>query len=140
MTEERPGCLRHREGELSIGQLEKDLVCQMLGKEDRALSTVGWIQVEALAGERAKVIMAAFGVGAANPCDTLEIVATGTKPLPDLLDTLKAVHAVGSGVLLIVVLAEIDEKKLHIFLTKRKYILECNCIKDTKPHYTSIEF
>ena len=53
--------------------------------------------------------MPAFGVGTADTRDALEIVTTGTKPLPKLLDTLQAVHAVGGGVLLIVVLAEIFE-------------------------------
>ena len=45
----------------------------MLGEKDRSLSTTGGTQVEALAGERAKVIMTAFGVGTADPRDTLEI-------------------------------------------------------------------
>jgi len=38
-----------------------------------------------------------------------QIVTTGTESLPELLDTLQAVHAVGHGVLLIVVLAEVLE-------------------------------
>jgi hypothetical protein len=39
----------------------------------------------------------------------LKIVATGAKPLADLLDTLKAVPAVGGGVLPVVTVAEISE-------------------------------
>ncbi|WP_146049499.1 hypothetical protein [Alkalispirochaeta sphaeroplastigenens] len=50
-----------------------------------------------------------LGVGAADTRHALEIVTAGAKPLPDLLDTLKAVPAVGGGVLLPVVRAEIGE-------------------------------
>ena len=57
--------------------------------------------------ERPKAIMTAFWVRTADTRDALEIVATGAKPLAQLLDTLKAIPAVGRGVLLIVVLAEI---------------------------------
>jgi hypothetical protein len=53
--------------------------------------------------------MTTFGIRTANPRDALEIIATGRKPLADLLDTLEAVPAVGGGVLLIVLLAEIVE-------------------------------
>ena len=53
--------------------------------------------------------MAAFGICAADTHHGLEIVATGAKPLAELLDALKAVPAVGGGVLLIVVLAEVFE-------------------------------
>ncbi len=51
----------------------------------------------------------AFGVGAADTRHALEIVAAGAKPLPDLLDTVKAILAVGGGVLFLVVLAELGE-------------------------------
>jgi hypothetical protein len=51
----------------------------------------------------------AFGIRTANPRDALKIIATGRKPLADLLDTLEAVHAVGGGVLLIVLHAEVGE-------------------------------
>ena len=53
--------------------------------------------------------MTAFRVGTADPGYALEIAAAGTKPLADLLNTLKAVHAVGGGVLLIILLAEVVE-------------------------------
>ena len=56
---------------------------------------------------------AAFGIGAAYPRDALEIVATGAKPLPDLLDALKAIPAVSGGVLLIVLGAEVAEVPLE---------------------------
>ena len=46
--------------------------------------------------------MSTLGVGTAYPRNALEIVATRTKPLPDLLDALKAIPAVGGRVLLIV--------------------------------------
>ena len=39
----------------------------------------------------------------------MRIVAAGAKPFPDLLDTLKAIPAVGGGVPLLVVLAEVGE-------------------------------
>ncbi len=39
-----------------------------------------------------------FGVGTANPCHALEIVAARTKPLTEPLDTPKAVHTVVGGV------------------------------------------
>ena len=83
MVEEPPECLRHREDELSMRQLEKDLVGQMLGKEDRALSTAGGTQVEALARKGPQVVVATFGVSTTDPNDALEIVATGTEPIPD---------------------------------------------------------
>ena len=53
--------------------------------------------------------MPAFGVGTADTRDALKIVTTGTEPIPDLLDTFKAIPAVGGGVLLIVAVAEIGE-------------------------------
>jgi len=53
--------------------------------------------------------MAALGVGTADSRDALEIVTAGAKPLPDLLDTLKAIPAVGGGVLLLVVLVVLAE-------------------------------
>ena len=46
------------------------------GEKDRALSATGWAEIETLAGERAKVVMAPLGVGAAYPRDALEIVTT----------------------------------------------------------------
>lgn len=60
-------------------------------------------------GERPKVVINTFGTRTANPRDALEIIATGRKPLADLLDTLEAVPAVGGGALLIVLFAEIVE-------------------------------
>ena len=90
-------------------QLEKNLIGQMLREQDGPFSTTGGTQVKALAREWPEVVMPAFGVRAADARDALEIVATGAKPLPDLLDTLKAIPAVGGGVLLLVVLAEVGE-------------------------------
>jgi malonyl CoA-acyl carrier protein transacylase len=81
----------------------------MLGKEDCPFATTGWTQVETLAGKRPKVIMTAFGVRATDTRDALEIVAARRKPLAQLLDTLKAIPAVGCGVLLVVLLAEVLE-------------------------------
>jgi hypothetical protein len=57
--------------------------------------------------------MAAFGVGTAYPRDALEIVAARRKALAEPPDTLKAVPAVGGGILLIVVLAEVGEVLLE---------------------------
>ena len=104
------------ESELSMWQLQQNLVRPILGKENCALSTARWlvtqfvsrspmppgIRIEALARNRAKVIMAAVGIRPADTSYDLEIVATGTKPFADLLDTLKAVPAVSGGVLPIV--------------------------------------
>ena len=53
--------------------------------------------------------MAAFGVGTAYPRDALEIVAARGIALAQLLDTLKAVPAVGGGGFLVVLLAEVGE-------------------------------
>jgi hypothetical protein len=94
-------------------QLEKDLVGEMLGKEDGPFATAGRTKIEPLAGERSEVIVSAFGIGAAYPRDALEIVATGAKPLPDLLDALKAITAVSGGVLLIVLGADVAEVPLE---------------------------
>ena len=57
--------------------------------------------------------MPVFGIRAADARDAREIVATRTKPLPDLLDTLKAIPAVGGGVLLIVLGVEVAEVPLE---------------------------
>ncbi len=113
MAEERPECLRHREDELAMGKFEEDIVHQMLGEEDCPFATAGRAEIEPLARERTKVIMSTLGVGTAYPRDPLEIVAALRKVLAQLLDTLKAVPAVGGGVLLIVVLGEVREVPLE---------------------------
>jgi hypothetical protein len=94
-------------------QIEQELLCQMLGEKDSSFSTTGWAEIETLARERPEVIVSALGVGTANPRDALEIVAARRKPLAQLLDALKAIPAVGCGVLLIVVLAEVGEVSLE---------------------------
>lgn len=109
MTEEGAERLGHGEDELAMGELEQNLVGQMLGKENRALSTARWTQIETLAGEGPEIVMPAVGIRTPDPRHPLEIVATGTKPLPDLLDTLKAIPTVGGSVLLIVLGAEVVE-------------------------------
>jgi hypothetical protein len=109
VTEEGAERLRHGEDELAMGELAQNLVGQMLGKENRALSTAGWTQVDALARKRPRVIMAAVGIRTADTSHAVEIVATVTKPLSDLLDTLKAIPTVGGGVLLIILGAEVGE-------------------------------
>jgi len=86
VAKERPECFGHRENELTMRQREEDLIRQMLGKEDCPFATAGRTEIEPLARERPKVVVTAFGIGAAYPRDALEIVATGAKPLPDLLD------------------------------------------------------
>ena len=113
MTEERAECLRHREDELSMRQLEKNVVRQMLGKENRALSTAGWTQVEALAGKGPEVVVPTFRVGTTDSGHALEIVTARSEPVAELLDTLKAVPTVGGGVLLIVLGVEIGEMPLE---------------------------
>ena len=90
-------------------QLEKHLVGEMLGKQDGSFATAGRAKVEALAGEGPEVVMSALRIPTADTGHTLQIVSADTKPVPDLLDTLKAVLAVGGGVLLIVVLTEVGE-------------------------------
>ena len=113
MAEERPECLRHREDELAMGKFEEDIVRQMIGEEDCPFATARWTQVEALTREGPKIVVPAFGVGTADARDALEIVAARRKALAQLPDTLKAVPAVGGGVLLIVVLAEVGEVPLE---------------------------
>ncbi len=76
VAEEWPKCLRHGENELTMWKFEEDFIGQMLGKEDRALSTTGWAEIETLAGERPKVVMSAFGIRTADARDALEVVAT----------------------------------------------------------------
>jgi hypothetical protein len=49
--------------------------------------------------EGPEIIVPALWVGTAYPRDALEIVAAGRKALTQLLDTLKAVPAVGRSVL-----------------------------------------
>lgn len=109
VAKERAQRLGHGEHKLSMWQLEKDLVRQMFGEKDSSFAATGRTKVEPLTRKRAEVVMSTLGVGTADPGHALEIVAAGTKPLADLLDTLKAVHAVGGDVLLIILLAEIVE-------------------------------
>ena len=81
----------------------------MPGKEDCPFATAGRTEIEPLARERPKVVVTAFGIGTAYPRDALEIVAARREALAQLLDTLEAVPAVGGGVLLDVLLAEVGE-------------------------------
>ena len=113
MAKEGPECFGYRENELPMRQLEKDLVGEMLSKEDGPFATAGRTKIKPLAGERPEVVVTAFGIGAAYPRDALEIVAARRKPFPDLLNSLKAIPAVGGGVLLLVVLAEVCEVPLE---------------------------
>jgi hypothetical protein len=113
VAKEQPECFRHRENELAMRQIEQELLCQMLGKEDCPFSTTGWAEIETLARERPEVIVSALGVGTANPRHALEIVAARRESLAELPDALKTIPAVGCGVLLIVVLAEIIEVLLE---------------------------
>gem|GEM_PF-4187099 len=85
----------------------------MLGEQDGPFSTTRGAQVESLAREGTEVVMATLGVGAADTRDALEIVTAGAKPLPDVLNTLKAIPAVGGGVLLLVPGAEVAEVPLE---------------------------
>lgn len=100
----------------------------MFGKEDCTFATAGRTEIEPLARERPKVVVTAFGVGTADTSHALKIVATGAKPLPNLLDTLKAIPAVGGGVLLIVLGAEVGEVALEYgmeFVTTTGNVLVC---------------
>jgi hypothetical protein len=81
----------------------------MLGKEDCPFATAGRTEIEPLARERPKVVVTAFGIGTTDTRDAVEIVAARRKALAQLLDTLKAIPAVGGGVLLVVLLAEVGE-------------------------------
>ena len=90
----------------------------MLSEEDCPFATAGRTKIKPLAGERAKLIMSTLGVGTAYPRHALEIVAARRKALAQLLDTLKAIPAVGGSVLLIVFLAEVGEVTLE-------YGMEC---------------
>ena len=81
----------------------------MFGEKDRSFSTARWTQVEFFARKRPEVVMSALGVGTADTRDALEIVTARREPVAELLDTLKTVAAVGGGVLLLVVLAEVGE-------------------------------
>jgi hypothetical protein len=109
VAKERPECFGHRENELPMRQLEEDLIRQMLGKEDCPFAAAGRTEIEPLARERPKVVVTAFGIGAAYPRDALEIVAARREALAKLLDALKAVSTVGGCVLLVVLLAEVGE-------------------------------
>ena len=88
-------------------ELEEEVVCQMYDKEDRSFSAAGGVQVEARAREWPEEVMSALRIRAADTGHTLQILPAGTKPLPDLLDALKAVPSVGGGVSLIVSCAEV---------------------------------
>jgi len=109
VAKKRPECFGHRENELPMRQLEEDLIRQMLGKEDCPFAAAGRTEIETFAGERPKVVVTAFGIGAAYARDALEIVAARREALAKLLDALKAVSTVGGCVLLVVLLAEVGE-------------------------------
>ena len=81
----------------------------MLGKEDCPFATAGRTEIEPLARERPKVVVTAFKIGTMDTRDALEIVAARREAFAQLLDTFKAVPAVGGGVLLVVLFAEVGE-------------------------------
>jgi hypothetical protein len=95
------------------GRLSRSSFVRCSAKEDCPFSTTGWAEIETLARERPEVIVSALGVGTANPRHALEIVAARRESLAELPDALKTIPAVGCGVLLIVVLAEIIEVLLE---------------------------
>ena len=66
-------------------------------------------QEEALAGKRPEVVVPTFRVGITEPGHALKMVPAGTNPLTELLDALKTEYAVGVGVLLIILCAEVGE-------------------------------
>ena len=70
-----------------MGQPEKNFIGQVFSEEDGAFAAAGRTEIEALTRERPKVIMTTFGIRTANPRNVVEIIATGRKPLADLLDT-----------------------------------------------------
>ena len=100
---------------------------EILGEEDRPLPAAGWAEIEALARERPEVVVTrmhgragaegtdqpALRIRAADTSHTVWIVPAGAKPLPDLLDTFKAITAVGGGVLVIVLGTEVAEMPLE---------------------------
>ena len=96
------------------GQLEKYLIGRMLREQNGSLATAGGTQVEALAGKRPEALMATVRVGTADPRHTLQIVAARREPVTELLDALKAEHAVGGGVFLVILLAEVGEVLVRI--------------------------
>ena len=79
------------------------------GERDGQFTTTGWTQIELLTREGPEVIMATLRIGTADPRYTLPTVSTHGEPLTDLLDTLKAVHAVDGGVLRVVLVAGVVE-------------------------------
>ena len=83
--------------------------------------------------------MTAVGIRTADPRHTLQIVAAGAKPLADLLDTLKAIPAVGGGGLLLVVLAEPGEMAFKdgmefVATTRNVLVPRRGRKRDCRPH------
>jgi len=90
-------------------EVEENVVGQMLRKQDRTFSTAGWTKVETLAGERPEVVMSAIRVCTADAREALEVVTARRESLADTLDAFETVHAVGGGILFVVLLAEVVE-------------------------------
>lgn len=108
MTEERSQCLRHREHELPVREVKKDLVRQVLGKQQRPLLAARRAQVEAFAAEGSEVVVPTRRVCAPNASHSEPVVSAGQEPLADPLRTEHAV--LGGGVPLIEDVAELLQK------------------------------
>ena len=83
------------------------------GVNDQA---AGWTKIESLAGKRTKIVVAAFRVGAPDSHNTLKIVTACRKLLSDLLDSIKAEHAVLCSIFLIILFTEVCKVMFKDFM------------------------
>ena len=75
-AEERSQRLRHREDELPMREIQKNLVGHVLSKQQGSLLAAGRTEVEALAAERTEIVMTTLRVRTSNASHTPPIVAT----------------------------------------------------------------
>ena len=126
MPEKGPKCLGQGEYKLTMRQIQQYLVSQLFGEQQSTFLTAGWTKVESLAGKGTKIVVAAFRVGAPDSHNPLKIVTACGKLLSDLLDSIKAEHAVFCSIFLIILFAEVCKvmfKDFMEFVSASGYII-----------------
>jgi len=83
---------------LPVRQGEEELLVEVFGKQEGTFLRAGGTQIEALAGKGAKILKAAFRIGALDAGHAFCVVTAGFESLLDIGDTLQAELAVVLGV------------------------------------------
>ena len=113
MAEEYPDGHRHGEHELPVREIQRDLIRQVLGEQQRSLLAATWTEIESLARKRPEVVMTTRRVRAPDAGDAQSVVAARQKPIANVADAIQPEHAVPGRVRLIVDVAELSEMSLE---------------------------